>query len=43
MEYSRFLDRLAADFARLRKVVAADLTAAVPTCPGWTAAASPTT
>ncbi len=38
MEYSRFLDRLAADFARLRKVVAADLTAAVPTCPGWTAA-----
>ena len=38
MEYSRFLDCLASDFARLREVVAADLTAAVPTCPGWTTA-----
>lgn len=38
MEYSRFLDCLAADFARLREVAAVDLTAPVPTCPGWTAA-----
>lgn len=38
MEYSRFLDCLAADFARLRAVVQADLTAPVPTCPGWTVA-----
>lgn len=38
MEYSRFLDCLAADFGRLRAVVPADLTAAVPTCPGWTVA-----
>lgn len=35
MEYSRFLDCLAADFARLRAVVPIDLTAAVPSCPGW--------
>jgi uncharacterized protein (TIGR03083 family) len=38
MEYSRFLDCLTADFARLRAVVPSDLTAAVPTCPGWTVA-----
>jgi uncharacterized protein (TIGR03083 family) len=38
MEYSRFLDCLAADFARLRAVVSIDLTAAVPSCPGWTLA-----
>lgn len=36
MEYSRFLDCLASDFDRLRAVVAADPSAAVPTCPGWT-------
>ncbi|HEX6518392.1 MAG TPA: maleylpyruvate isomerase family mycothiol-dependent enzyme, partial [Streptosporangiaceae bacterium] len=35
---SRFLDCLADDFARLRAVVPADLTAPVPTCPGWTVA-----
>ena len=35
MEYSWFLDCLAADFARLRAVVPAGLTAAVPSCPGW--------
>lgn len=38
MEHSRFLDCLAADFARLRAVVPSDPTAAVPTCPGWTVA-----
>jgi Mycothiol maleylpyruvate isomerase N-terminal domain len=38
MEYSRFLDCLAADFARLRAVVPTDPTAAVPSCPGWTVA-----
>src|SRR5262249_18446029 len=38
MEYSRFLDCQAADFARLRAVVAIDLTAQVPSCPGWTVA-----
>ena len=38
MEFSRYLDCLAADHARLRVVAAADLTAAVPTCPGWTVA-----
>jgi uncharacterized protein (TIGR03083 family) len=38
MEHSRFLDCLAADFARLRAVVSTDLTAAVPSCPGWTVA-----
>jgi hypothetical protein len=36
MEYPRFLDCLAADFARLRAVVPIDFTAAVPSCPGWT-------
>jgi uncharacterized protein (TIGR03083 family) len=35
MEFSRYLDCLAADFARLRAVAATDLDAAVPTCPGW--------
>jgi uncharacterized protein (TIGR03083 family) len=38
MEYPRFLDCLAADFARLRAVVPIEPTAAVPTCPGWTVA-----
>lgn len=38
MEYARFLDCLATDFARLRAVVPNDPTAAVPTCPGWTVA-----
>jgi uncharacterized protein (TIGR03083 family) len=38
VEYSRFLDCLAADFARLRAVVPIDPTAAVPSCPGWTVA-----
>ncbi|MGI5285665.1 maleylpyruvate isomerase family mycothiol-dependent enzyme [Nonomuraea polychroma] len=39
MEYSRFLDCLAANFARLRAVVVpADPAAAVPSCPGWTVA-----
>jgi uncharacterized protein (TIGR03083 family) len=38
MEYSRFLDCLAADFARLRALVPADPAAPVPSCPGWTIA-----
>ncbi|MGH3311623.1 MAG: maleylpyruvate isomerase family mycothiol-dependent enzyme [Streptomyces sp.] len=38
MEYSRILDCLAVDFARLRAVASIDLTAAVPSCPGWTVA-----
>lgn len=38
MENSRYLDCLAADFARLRAVVPASLSAPVPTCPGWTVA-----
>src|SRR6266480_1815539 len=38
MEYSRFLDCLAADFARLRALVPADPSSAVPSCPGWTVA-----
>src|SRR6185295_5822311 len=38
MESSRFLDCLAADFARLRAVVPSDPAAAVPTCPGWSVA-----
>jgi uncharacterized protein (TIGR03083 family) len=38
MEPSRFLECLAADFSRLRAVAPTDLTAAVPTCPGWTVA-----
>ncbi len=36
MDHARFLDCLAADFARLRDVVAIDPSAAVPSCPGWT-------
>lgn len=38
MEYSRFLDCLASDFARLRAVVPINLAAGVPSCPGWTVA-----
>jgi uncharacterized protein (TIGR03083 family) len=38
MEYSRFLDCLAVDYARMRAVAPIDLSAAVPTCPGWTVA-----
>jgi uncharacterized protein (TIGR03083 family) len=38
MEYSRFLDCLATDFARLRALVPTDPAAAVPSCPGWTVA-----
>jgi hypothetical protein len=38
MEYSRFLDCLAADFAHQRAVVPTDPAAAVPSCPGWTVA-----
>lgn len=38
MENSRYLDCLAADYARLRAVVPGKLTAPVPTCPGWTVA-----
>ncbi|OEU90730.1 hypothetical protein DB35_02235 [Streptomyces abyssalis] len=38
MDPSRYLGCLAADFARLRAVAPADLTAAVPSCPGWTVA-----
>jgi uncharacterized protein (TIGR03083 family) len=38
MEFSRLLDCLAADFARLQAVVPSDPSAAVPSCPGWTVA-----
>lgn len=38
MEPARFLDCLAADFARLRALASTDLTAPVPSCPGWTVA-----
>jgi hypothetical protein len=38
MEFPRFLDCLATDFARLRAVVPTNFTAAVPSCPGWTVA-----
>jgi uncharacterized protein (TIGR03083 family) len=38
MERERYLQCLAADHARLREVAAADLGAAVPTCPEWTVA-----
>src|SRR5436309_8128038 len=38
VEYSRYLDCLASDFARLRAVVPIDLAAPVPSCPGWTVA-----
>ena len=36
MEFSRFLDCLDSDFARLRSVVPINPDAAVPTCPDWT-------
>lgn len=35
MESSRLLTCLTADYGRLREVAARDLTAAVPSCPGW--------
>ncbi|MFC4041717.1 maleylpyruvate isomerase family mycothiol-dependent enzyme [Dactylosporangium siamense] len=38
MERSRLLECLADDYARLREVAASDLTATVPSCPGWTVA-----
>ncbi|MEU8735366.1 maleylpyruvate isomerase family mycothiol-dependent enzyme [Streptomyces tendae] len=38
MEFTRFLDCLAADHDRLRAVVGTDAGAPVPTCPGWTVA-----
>lgn len=38
METSRYLQCLAADYARLRAVANVDLAASVPTCPGWTIA-----
>jgi uncharacterized protein (TIGR03083 family) len=38
MDSPRFLDCLAADFARLRAVVPIDPGATVPSCPGWTVA-----
>ena len=38
MDDSRYLECLSADFARLRVVVPDHLTAAVPSCPGWTVA-----
>ncbi|MEU0936389.1 MULTISPECIES: maleylpyruvate isomerase family mycothiol-dependent enzyme [unclassified Embleya] len=38
MEYSRYLDCLAADYARLRALAALAPAGAVPTCPGWTVA-----
>src|SRR5436190_6650714 len=36
MEYPRLLECLDADYTRLRRVAARDLTAPVPSCPGWT-------
>jgi uncharacterized protein (TIGR03083 family) len=38
MDYSRYLDCLATDYARLRDVAPMDLAASVPSCPGWTVA-----
>ncbi|MEU8536033.1 maleylpyruvate isomerase family mycothiol-dependent enzyme [Streptomyces parvulus] len=38
MEFTRFLDCLAADYDRLRSAVETDADAPVPTCPGWTVA-----
>ena len=38
MDHDRYLDCLAADYARLRAVVPLDPDAAVPTCPGWSVA-----
>lgn len=37
MENSRLLECLAIDYSRLHDVAAQDVTAAVPSCPGWTA------
>jgi uncharacterized protein (TIGR03083 family) len=39
MESSRLLECLAIDHGRLREVAARDLTATVPSCPGWTVTA----
>jgi uncharacterized protein (TIGR03083 family) len=36
MDPTRFLECLAADESRLREIGGRDLTAAVPSCPGWT-------
>ncbi|TML25945.1 MAG: maleylpyruvate isomerase family protein, partial [Actinobacteria bacterium] len=36
MEHPRLLTCLDTDFTRFRQVVARDLTAPVPSCPGWT-------
>jgi len=38
MDYPRYLECLASDYARLRAVAAGDLGGAVPTCPGWSVA-----
>ncbi|MFG1649441.1 maleylpyruvate isomerase family mycothiol-dependent enzyme [Micromonospora sp. NPDC049275] len=38
MDYSRYLDCLADDFARLRSLAPTNPAAPVPTCPGWTVA-----
>lgn len=38
MEYTRFLECLATDFARLRAVAPIDQAARVPSCPEWTVA-----
>jgi uncharacterized protein (TIGR03083 family) len=38
MEPSRYLECLAADYARLRTLAAVDPTADVPSCPGWSVA-----
>lgn len=38
MEPSRYLESLAADYARLRALAASHLTAEVPSCPGWSVA-----
>src|SRR5579859_7182408 len=38
MEFARYPDCLAADFARLQAVAHIDQSAAVPTCPAWSVA-----
>jgi uncharacterized protein (TIGR03083 family) len=38
MDNARYLDCLAADYARLRTLAHLDLAAPVPSCPGWTVA-----
>jgi uncharacterized protein (TIGR03083 family) len=38
MDFPRYLDCLASDYARLRAVAVIDLDGAVPTCPGWSVA-----